>query len=121
MCTAIEKSEYFKDCKVCGFVWKSRDEFLGDENVEIVGYQAHFKEFVTGTFLFNHSCKTTLAIGAVEFKDLCQEPIFKSRPVGDGRCPGYCLNRCGLWTCHPTCECDYVHEILQIIRKWPKN
>ena len=121
MCTALEGSEHFKECKVCGFVWKNRDDFLSDPNIETVGYQPHFRNFVTGNFLFNHTCKTTLAICAAEFKDLYKGPIFEDRAKRENDRAYPCLRLCNRYSCRSTCECDYVNELLKMFRNWPKD
>jgi hypothetical protein len=35
--------------------------------------------------------------------------------------PGYCNDREILNPCSEACECAYVREIVQIVRKWPKD
>jgi len=112
---------YFKKCSNCGYKWTSRDSFLTDSNLHIIGYQANFKELTTGLLYFNHSCKGTLAIQAYIFGDLYEGPIFKERATGGKACPSYCLNREELQPCPAECECAYVREILQIIKNWPKR
>jgi hypothetical protein len=112
---------YFKKCSNCGFKWTSRDSFLTDSTLQIIGYQASFKELTTGLLYFNHSCRGTLAIQAYLFGDLYDGPIFKERATGGKACPGYCLHREELQPCPAECECAYVREIVQIIKKWPKR
>ena len=63
----------FKVCTLCGETWKSREAFLADPRVRVIGYQVHFQDLQTGMFLFNHdACCTTLAIDASLFTDLYQ-------------------------------------------------
>jgi hypothetical protein len=112
---------YFKKCPNCGFKWDSRDSFLTDDSLDIIGYQANFKELTTGLFYFNHSCEGTLAIQAYLFGDLYDGPIFATRLTDCEDCPGYCLYREELQTCPAECECAYVREIVQIIKNWPKR
>ena len=85
-----------------------------------IGYQVNFKSLDAGIFLFNHRCKGTLAIPAEQFRDLYKGPIFKERATGSDDCPGHCLHEDQLDPCPVRCECAYVREILQIIRRWPK-
>jgi len=111
----------FKKCSCCDIPWFSRDEFLQDSNLELVGYQANFNHLELGYFLFNHlSCQSTLAIPAGWFKDLYDGPIFAERLTGSGSCPGYCLYEAYLEPCEEKCECAYVRGIIQLIRNWPK-
>jgi hypothetical protein len=112
---------YFKKCPNCGFQWDTRDHFLSDRNLDIIGYQANFKELTTGLFYFNHSCKGTLAVKAFFFGDLYEGPIFQRRANDSEACPRYCLHREELQLCPVECECAYVREIIQLIKKWPKK
>jgi hypothetical protein len=114
-------NDHFKSCPLCSQVWTSREKFLKDRDVELVGYQVDFEEVALGLFLFNHNtCKTTLAIQARQLKDLYIGPVFKERRTGQVECPGYCLRRSELETCPAECECAWVRGLLQIIRNWPK-
>ena len=55
----------FKTCSCSKTPWFSRDEFLADGNIYLVGYQANFGDFVLGLFLFNHlTCQSTIGIPA---------------------------------------------------------
>ncbi len=117
----IRKTEFYKSCSMCGKNWMSRDEFLEDPNVQLVGYQAHFEELTAGLFLFNHSCETTLSIHAEDFADLYHGAIFPSRATGNKYCPGLCLHENNLEPCQIECECAYVREILQLIRNGKKH
>ena len=111
----------FKRCPKCYFEWSRRADFLGDPNLEPIGYQVNFSALKAGIFLFNHDCKGTLAIAVGEFSDLYSGPIFKERADGSQECPGQCLHEDNLAPCPAHCECAYVREILQLIRKWPKK
>ena len=119
--TNSQDDEVFKRCTMCGQVWKTLDDFLADPRLEIVGYQVHFEDLTCGLFLFNHSCKTTLAIHAGEFKNLYEGPIFQGSAYGSDECPGYCLHKDEMRPCLAQCECAYVREILQIVKGWKKK
>ncbi len=110
----------FKSCPACKHVWKTRKEFLEDSNVWIVGYQVHFKDLTEGLFLFNHSCKTTMATRASSFIDLYRGPMFADRLTGTDECPGHCLVEHELRQCPNKCDCAFVREMIQIIKTWPK-
>lgn len=110
----------FKICTICKAVWQTRDNFLDDPDVFIVGYQPHFNLLTEGLFLFNHSCRGTLSIKAIEFKDLYKGPVFKERLTGSEECPGHCLHESELDPCPAKCECAFVREIVQIVKNWPK-
>ena len=111
----------FKTCSVCRQTWKDRKSFLGDAEVVLVGYQVNFGELQAGLFLFNHErpqCRTTLAINAEAFLDLYDGPIFDERATGTAECSSYCLQESNLSLCPTKCECAYVREVLNIIRRW---
>lgn len=107
----------FKICPSCGFRWESRDAFIKDENLTIIGYQASVKGLEAGIFLFNHSCRGTLALNVASFMDLFQGSIFKERLTGSNDCPEYCLHKNDLSPCPAKCECASVREVIQILKK----
>jgi hypothetical protein len=111
----------FKICTVCGAVWHTRDDFLGNPGISIVGYQVHFQALTSGLFLFNHSCQGTLSIKAELFTDLYKGPAFSKRKTGSKECPGHCLHKTDLAPCPVKCECAFVREIIQHIINYPKQ
>lgn len=115
-------ADMFKQCPACRFVWTSREQFLEDPMLNLVGYQVNVKRLSAGLFLFNHSCiGSTLAVQALAFRDLYQGPVFSQRLSDDPSCPGHCLRQKDLQPCPLMCECSYVREILQIVSNWPKQ
>lgn len=111
----------FAECSSCGHKWIGRDDFLQDADIAIHGYQVNYDDLLAGTFLFNHSCGATLAVSVRHFNGLYEGPIFKDRLTGSSDCPGYCLYQDQLDLCSNRCECAYVRNIIDIIRKWPKS
>jgi hypothetical protein len=112
----------FKKCPKCGKIWQDREEFLGDPNVVIKGYQANFDNLKQGLFLFDHlTCLTTLSIKAGEFHDLYDGPIFTERLTGTPDCPGYCLRPRELSKCPNNCDCAWARETANIIKDWEKQ
>lgn len=92
--------------------------------INLVGYQANFGNLVAGYFLFSHDipeCGTSLAIEAGEFTDMHDGPIFEERMTGTDDCPGYCTKPTVLDPCQNKCECAYVRDVLQTVKKWPKE
>lgn len=113
--------QVFKTCPMCRHKWCSRDQLLEDPQVVLVGYQASFKKLTEGFFLFNHACNNaTFAVLASQFIDLYHGPVFKKRMANSKSCPGHCLYENDIEPCPAQCECAFVREILQVIRKWPK-
>jgi hypothetical protein len=113
---------HFKTCPCCATIWSSREVFLEDRDLELIGYQADFEELALGILLFNHNtCKTTLAIRAFQLKDLYRGPVFTERRTGQKECPRYCLKISELAACPAQCECAWVRGLMQIILAWPKN
>lgn len=66
----------FKQCTLCGEEWSTKDEFLGDEDIHLNGYQWNRKklragEDIAGLLIFTHrkaECGTTIGIAARKFK-----------------------------------------------------
>jgi hypothetical protein len=113
---------HFKTCPSCSQVWALREMFLEDADIEIIGYQVNFEQLMLGLFLFNHhTCKTTMAVQARQFRDLDAGPVYSQRKTGRTECPGYCLNTPELAPCPAECECAWVRRLLQVIREWPKT
>jgi hypothetical protein len=112
----------FKNCTYCDHLWSSREDFLTDPDIDLVGYQVNFQELELGLFLFNHEvCKTTIALPAGIFKDLYNGPVFEERQTGTDQCLELCLHEQELSCCPSRCECAFVREILNIVKHWPKN
>lgn len=108
---------YFLKCSHCGEIWETREKYLADSNIKIIGYQVDFRDLELGLFLFNHlTCKTTLALKANKFTDLHRGPILRERMTGTDSCPDYCLNKSELSACNTQCECMYVRDVIQIIK-----
>ena len=116
----LSQTEIFKICPSCQLRWTTRDMFLQDPELEIIGYQANFGDLEMGLFLFNHCCGTTLSIWAKDFIDLYHGPLFKKRATGSEECRGLCLDKDDLHSCPVHCECAYVREVVTLIKTWPK-
>ena len=114
----------FKTCTSCKHVWETRDAFLADPCVRVIGYQVNYGELNAGLFLFQHNipkCGTCLAIEAGEFTDLHEGPIFSVNLHGTDDCPQYCLDKHNLDPCSNPCECAFVRDVLQAVKNWPKR
>jgi hypothetical protein len=109
----------FKTCNYCQACWSDLDAFMQDPAVALVGYMPTFDDLVSGLFLFNHDCGTTLACRVGQFEHLYNGPIFRENRHG-GECPGYCQHKSDFSPCPTQCSCAYVRDTLQIIQQWPK-
>jgi hypothetical protein len=111
----------FKKCPGCHLIWESRDQFLVDPDITLIGYQVNYNALQLGLFLFNHKiCKTTLALYARDFKSLSPGPIYKQQKINSEECPDYCLHESILEPFPVKCECAYVRDIMHKIRNWKK-
>jgi len=113
----MEKPDNFKECTCCRFTWLRREDFVADIGISLIGYEANFNTLELGIFLFNHTCGTTLAIDAGTFRDMYSGPVYKERKTGGPDCRGYCLIRTELRVCHNKCECAWVRELIQTLRR----
>lgn len=112
----------FKICNKCGCQWETREKFLSDPDIEVVGYQVFFENLKIGLFLFNHSCHTTISVEADLLLDLYKGVFYPDRkPVADRKCPGRCLTDNILSPCSDECRCAFVSNILQILKQWDKT
>ncbi len=58
----------FKKCS-CGCKWKSREDFIADPNIKMLGLQESYCTTISDMYLFNHSCRNTLAVGIHAFTE----------------------------------------------------
>jgi hypothetical protein len=120
--TKANEKQLFKRCPVCGQQWLSRDDFLSDPSIRLLGYQVNFDALTLGAVLFNHeTCLDTLGVMVADFADLQSGPIFREMKNGTEECPGYCLHECNLSRCPVQCECAWVREVLHRLSRWPKK
>ena len=110
----------FKKCTSCGHTWENRDAFLADPDIKIIGYEASFDNIKDGLFLFNHVCKTTLAMDVKGFDDLYTGPVYDMSLAGTEECSDLCHDMTKLDACDAKCKFAYVRDIIQIIKNWPK-
>lgn len=116
----MTNAQAFKVCPMCSTVWQTRDQFLHDESIAIVGYGADFEKLDWSLFYFNHNkegCFSTIVIEARHFLDLYKGKQYTQRRTGKEDCPGYCLDENQLDRCEAMCECAFNREIIKIIRE----
>ena len=107
---------YFKQCMNCQDTWETRDDFIADTEVRLLGFQANFVAPEKGLFLFNHSCDGTMSIEVLAFADLYAGPIYLERKITTEDCPEYCLHPNDLRPCPIKCHCFYVREIIDLLK-----
>lgn len=107
--------ELFKTCKNCGISWRTRDAFVYDNEVRLLGYQPNFVDISKGLFLFNHHCGNTLSVRVDGFADLYQGPVYSKSLFGSADCVGLCLHQNNMRPCLAECECSYVRHVLRLI------
>ncbi len=108
----------FKVCSLCHTHWNSRDEFLDDETIWLVGYQPNFARTEEGLLLFNHrraKCDTTVAVEVKDLQYLYNDPMFDESLLGTDQCRGHCLNITDLEQCDQRCTNADVRQIMHII------
>ena len=105
----------FKTCSFCGKKWKTREEFLSDNDVKLTGYQVNYIDIEKGLFLFNHTCNTTLAIEVEEFMDLYTGVKYTEDKMNKDGCPGYCLDENNLQDCGNTCYYNQIRKLMLIV------
>jgi hypothetical protein len=110
----------FKTCSNCEKSWERLEDFIQDPAIELTGYMPTFDDLLTGLFLFNHGCGTTLACPVALFNHLYDGPVYRTRKTGGPECPGHCLNKTDFTPCPAKCNCAFVRETLLILKRWPK-
>lgn len=108
----------FKKCQNCEQIWRTLISFISDKNIRFIGYQARFDQAREGLFLFNHSCKTTLAIKLTEFEELSllKLSVISFSPPSSG-CPGHCADASNLKACGNTdCQGKPIRDLIQILK-----
>lgn len=111
-------TDVFKTCTFCEAKWATRDAFLADPEVSIIGYQVDFQDANEGLFLFNHStpaCRTTMGIKVKEFLDLYAGPTYSKDAWGTDICEGRCVVVHDLVMCKAPCKRVHIRAIIQII------
>jgi hypothetical protein len=101
-----KKAGGYRTC-VCGHTWKTREKFLADRNVTIVGYQPDFVNHKYNHFLFKHrakGCGEFFGVRASDFNDLREAGCPSGLCFGKEPCPGYCKETGNLRVCSVTCR-----------------
>ncbi len=114
----VYRKTFFKICPMCHNVWITRDDFLDDQTLVFIGYQANFNILERGLFYFTHEsaeCGSTMVIEAQEFLTLYTGSRYAESKQLSKECPGYCLDRDQRQRCPASCHNAFVREVTQII------
>ncbi len=112
--------EPFKTCSTCEAVWIDRADFMGNQNIVLLGYQSNFEDIDSGMILFNHVidiCGSTIAVPVAEFTDLYTGKKYSEALTGTDECEKRCVEKLDLERCNSKCKYAFVREILQILKK----
>lgn len=91
----------------CGKTWKTRNAFLRDKAVKIIGYQPDFVNHKYNHFLFHHrakGCGVFFGVRASDFSDLREKGCPNELCFGHDECPGYCMDTFDMRVCSVTCR-----------------
>ncbi len=116
-------TDIFKRCPYCDQrTWSTRDAFLADPEIRLIGYQAYLARPSRSLMLFNHSpCGTTLALPLPRFDDLYTGPRYETSYYDSERCEHRCAHVSDLQRCANPCVHAAAREVVQIILQWPKS
>lgn len=120
----METNSIFKVCPKCSASWESREAFLTDKLVNLIGYQANFKNLDKGLLLFTHmanDCYSTTSIYVSDFDDLYTGVRYTENKALSEVCHQYCIDEKNFDRCDAKCECSYAREIIEIIRALKSN
>ncbi len=113
-------SEMFKLCSRCKTEWNSRDDFLNDPNIVMIGFMANNDNYKRGAYLFNHklpddSCNTTIGLFVYNFLDMYSGEKYEQLKMGTDECSGHCVNIHELENCSANCRNAIARKIMQEI------
>lgn len=113
---------FFKVCTKCKTVWKSREDFIKDPQVKIIGFMANNESVEDGVYLFNHllpdnACNTTMGLFVADFLDLYEGQIYSELEMGSKNCSGHCRKIDDLEQCRAHCRNAVARHIIQKLLK----
>jgi hypothetical protein len=107
----------FKICSKCDYEWQTRDDFLQDASLFLIGLQAGYGKFDRGFYLFNHlaekdKCNSTIAVGVENFMSLYSGPMYETVHAGSEACSGHCAKVDDLARCSVSCRNATAREVM---------
>lgn len=119
--------ETFKLCNKCKTQWKTRDDFLNDPNIVLIGLMANKDDYKKRAYLFTHrlpgdSCNTSIGLFVLNFLDMYNGEMYDTLKMGTDECFGHCLTIKELGNCSAHCRNAIAREIMQeILRHLPAH
>jgi hypothetical protein len=96
----------FRKCGACGRVWASWREFVEDQELKLLGFQAHVKAPESNLLVFEHRCGSSVSVLARRLRHLLppddpgdHAPILYASET----CRGFCRTTEDLTTCDRPC------------------
>ncbi len=110
----------FKICPLCKHEWDTRENFLGDRYLSIIGFMADEDSLEKSAYLFNHvlpgkKCGGTLAVTVDQFLDLYDGPLYEDLKLGSQECSGYCARVDVLERCNAECRNAVARKIIHLL------
>ncbi len=104
-------------CPTCRYEWKTRDQFITDPAITLIGFQADFDTFGENLYLFNHNsnknrCDTTFSVYVSKFLDMYTGPIYDDLKFGSEECSGRCAKVDDMQKCNAPCKNVVAREIM---------
>lgn len=113
----------FMTCSTCGKQWQSRDQFVDDPNIKIIGFQVNLEAPDNSLYLFNHnqpedSCGSTISIHVSHFLDMYDGPIYNEIKFGSETCRKHCFKINDMERCNNSCRNAVAREVMiQILER----
>lgn len=109
----------FKVCNMCGFEWKTVEEFVLDTNLRVNGYQAKLSEADEGLYILTHecpSCLTSLSVTVGSLSSLYSGERHPELMFMSPECEGHCFKEDDLEACVVACSMRWAREVLQYLK-----
>jgi len=107
----------FKICPKCDYEWQTRDDFLQDASLFLIGFQAGYAKSDKGFYLFNHlvekdTCNSTIAVDVENFMSLYNGALYEDVHAGSETCSGHCAKVDDLARCSVPCRNATAREVM---------
>ncbi len=111
----------YKSCPCCNSSWTTLRDFLLENELELVGYQANFENALEGLILFHHTkkgCNTTIALPVKNLTALEQDLKTLSSFIPETKdCLGYCRDSHNLKDCKNfNCKGRLIRKLIALLQ-----